>query len=439
MQLAHATMLSSVEGRIQDLLIILPNLANEVSEQEYEEVVSLFDAQGTVYRFLLLDTPSRLLFEFETNRDGGRGGSRPQTDPKEVMRDIIDLRPTMDFRSLMRNWQHEVNLIKQGNALMYERWAQDPFVVKTWGDACLLLQPVHTQRMSYHFLPMELAAHPGTRCLVQPCQLYLEGGNVLRGMRHVILGKDLLRINQDLRAEMIAQEAPLTYRANVARHQPFAVREFAEALGVEEAEVLVLGAETAAPKYTGPREEEKTSYQPLFHIDLYLTLGGWYDNRQAQELAFVASPSLADALLAGTKAGERCQVSHATWQARFDGAATQLAGAGYQVVRLPILLLGGLCYSWNNCLIEVDGDFRRVTLASYQVPDDQDKHDQLNSSLARVEAQVQATYEAYGFVVHWLREDRYGTFRSVVRQRGGLHCITKVLRRTTTAPAPAHT
>jgi hypothetical protein len=431
MQLAHATMLSSVEGRIEDLLIILPNFANAVGEQEYEKVVDLFEAQGTVYRFLLLETPSRLMFQFDTDRSGGKGSTTPRQDPREVMRNVEDLRPVMDFRSLLLNWNDDLAAIQGGSALMYERWAQDPFVVKTWGDACLLLQPVHTQRMSYHFLPMELAAQQHTRCLIQPCPLYLEGGNILRGMRHVLIGKDLLKINTDYRQALIEQEAPLRYRANVPRHLPFAAAEFALALGVETDALLILGAETSASKYIGTTETRKTSYQPLFHIDLYLTLGGWHDQARTAELAFVACTALTDALLTGTSAGARCQAVHAQWQARFDGTTQQLVEAGYHVVRLPILMIDSHCFSWNNCLVEVDGDFRRVTLASYQVPDFHDT-EKLNTALALIETAVAHIYQAHGFEVRWLHEDRFGIFRSVVRQRGGLHCITKVLRRRTT-------
>lgn len=424
-----ATMLSSVEGKIQDILVIFPLIATQESEIEYEEVVSLFQTEGTVFRFLLIQNDFQLNFRFDNFRYGGglrTLGQRPDR-PKEVTRDIIDLTPVMDFPTLLKNWRDELTKIQTSKALMFQRWAQDPFVVKTLGDACVLLQPIFSQRMSYHFLPLELAAQQATNCLVQPCQLYLEGGNVLRGMRHAILGKDLYHANVAYREAVIEKESHGGYRATAKRPQAFDTAEFCTALGVSE--VLILGSDHAAPKY-GMTADDPKSYQPLFHIDLYLTLGGWHGTGNAEELAFVASSRLTRTLLAQAGLADACKLVDASWDARFDEAKSQLQAADYHVVDLPILLAKGYAFSWNNCLIEIDGPHRRVILASYQVDPKLDQNgEQLNPVFAILEPEVERIYRAKGFEVQWLRTAKGDFFRRIVRQGGGLHCITKVLRR----------
>jgi hypothetical protein len=453
-----ASMLSSVAGKIQDILVIFPLIATPDSAKEYEEVVSLFQTEGTVFRFLLIQNDFQLNLPSNNFRDGrlAFGSTDRGVRPKEVMRDIIDLTPVMDFPTLLKNWRDELTKIQTSKALMYQRWAQDPFVVKTLGDACVLLQPIYSQRMSYHFLPMELAAQQATNCLVQPCQLYLEGGNVLRGMRHAIIGKDLYHANVAYREAVIEKETHGGYRATAPIPQAFETAEFCTALGVPE--VLLLGADTSHPKYAAPSGDVTVSYQPLFHIDLYVTLGGWYQDALAYgtaqapiqaavenaadlpaELAFVASSRLARTLLTGAGLAAACRLVDAAWDARFDEAKAQLRAAAYHVEDLPILMAKEFCFSWNNCLIEIDGPYRRVVLASYQVDTARDQNgEQLNAAFAILEPEVERIYRDNGFDVHWLRTERGDFFRRIVRQGGGLHCVTKVLRRTTTyATTPA--
>lgn len=434
MNLPAAQMLSSIAGKIQHLLLVYPNFADQFSEQEYEEVVTLFEAQGTVFRFLLLRSQGTLNFKMDQLRGPLKRGQQQQSHqatlpPQEVMRDIVDLRPVMDFPTLLHNWHEEMGGIRNRNALLYQRWAQDPFVVKTWGGACILLQPVHSQRMCYHFLPMELAAQQATGCLIQPTQLYLEGGNILRGMRHAIIGKDLWRINTQFREAVIEKDRTCEFRGSLKMSQPFDLQEFRDALGVDD--VLLLGDTTLRPKYGDAITSQARSFQPLFHVDLYLSLGGWYDEGQTVELAFVASPQLAIQHLAAQKVARKTRLAEpADWEGRFDAVARQLEGEGYHVVRMPILLHDGRCYSYNNGLVEIDGNDRRITLASYQVPEKLDQQfEQLNSVFQELEAEVERIYNGHGFQVQWLKTTQGDFFRRVVREGGGLHCVTKVLRR----------
>jgi hypothetical protein len=433
MDATQAQMLSSVHGKIDQILVIYPKIATDHSDEEYEEVVKLFDKQGTVFRFLLLQNEIELHCSPTIYRGGGKGHqARPL--PDDVMRDIIDLRPVMDFPTLFQNWKKEIEGIAKRNALLFRRWAQDPFVVKTWGDTCILLQPVYSPLMCYHFLPTELALQSATNCLVQPTPLCLEGGNLLRGMREVIVGKDLVIQNIRLRKAMLAREesrkaGQQTRKASDAlpEIQPFEVEELAKALGG--LPVRTLGAEHSHPKHGEISRLSPQTYQPLFHIDLYLTLGGWHHKEKNKELAFVACSKMTRTLLSGVNAARRNMVPDEAWDAHFDAAATELGAADYHVERLPILFLENLVFSWNNCLVEVDGSHRRVVLASYQVPEADDKDEQLNAVLQVLEPEVQRIYQAQGFEVCWLKTKKGGFFRRIVREGGGLHCVTKVLRR----------
>ena len=189
------------------------------------------------------------------------------------------------------------------------------------------------------------------------------------------------------------------------------------------------------------------TYQPIFHIDMFITLLG-------PDAVLVGSPALGDELL-----GLR---SPFALHDVYDNIAGKLAKTGLEVHRNPLvhrpeigpsftvvelrfmanqpgnealldavndlLALGAResdiarvrtwhHVTWNNCLVENGaGVGHHVYLPTYgHFP---------NQELATIDAEMKALWEKLGFEVHML-----GDFNAFARRQGVVHCIKKYLRR----------
>jgi len=190
------------------------------------------------------------------------------------------------------------------------------------------------------------------------------------------------------------------------------------------------------------------AYQPIFHIDMFVTLAGRRGDRFTM---LVGDPSMADSML-----GTRSPYGLAD---AYDQIARTFAGAGMDVVRNPLVhrptrgrsfsvaelrrigegdaaLLQAVAeltasgadddtavtvrswhhVTWNNCLVEDSATAgRHVYLPTYGAgaPD-----------LAALDAHMATLWEGLGFTVH-----RLADFGSFARRQGVVHCIKKYLRR----------
>jgi hypothetical protein len=214
----------------------------------------------------------------------------------------------------------------------------------------------------------------------------------------------------------------------------------------------------AVPDFAGRREGDEWfldlpsdgvgTYQPVFHIDMFVTLAGRRGDRFTM---LVGDPSMADSML-----GTRSPYGLAD---AYDQIARTFAGAGMDVVRTPLVhrptrgrsfsvaelrrigegdaaLLQAVAeltasgadddtavtvrswhhVTWNNCLVEDSATAgRHVYLPTYGAgaPD-----------LAALDAHMATLWEGLGFTVH-----RLADFGSFARRQGVVHCIKKYLRR----------
>jgi hypothetical protein len=156
--------------------------------------------------------------------------------------------------------------------------------------------------------------------------------------------------------------------------------------------------------------------QPLFHIDMFITLVGRSSSGRYHLL--VGDPAQADALL-----GRRTP-AHAM-QAVFDNIATQLTAAGFEVTRSPLPLVyaddvGRKERRWyfatsNNALVQ-NAPTKHVWLPTYghgawpELRATDDAHQQL--------------WRGLGFEVHQLSD-----FHPFAENLGAVHCIKKYLAR----------
>lgn len=157
--------------------------------------------------------------------------------------------------------------------------------------------------------------------------------------------------------------------------------------------------------------------QPVFHLDLYLTLAGPH-LETGQPIALVGSVRRARDVL-----GQREEAGDA--DDALDTLAAHMASAGYRVARLPLLPFRtelaphGAWYSYNNCLVEVfraaGTTVRRVILPAY------------GSEIGALDAEAARVWSGLGFEVPMAR----GDFATMAQLDGSLRCMTKVLDRAT--------
>lgn len=397
-------LLSSVEGEITAILLVYPGLSCAQGDAEYADIVAAFDPKGKVYRFRQ-EAPD---FSLKVTRLRGSFLNSASQDPRRY-REIQDLRPGTGMRSVVESWDKEIKSLKEKGILSFRRWAQDPFLVLQAPGWTVLLDSLHNRRLCDFFLPLEIAQQAGPEFLVRPTRLYLEGGNVLRGRRAAFIGQDLVQQNM----------------SRLGHSEAEVLQEFQETLGVEA--VLPVGLGHSVPRLQvegGEPGEGGQTWQPLFHIDIFLSLGGM-DAERGEEIVFLARPRLCAALL---QAAGRPKVLASEAEPHADGlfeaVGQQLSAAGFRVIDLPIFFYDRATFSWNNGLVEVYGDHKRVYLPSYRCDHDPE---QLNPSFEILEAQVEAIYAGQGFTVTWFRNGRF--WRTLARHGGSLHCAVKVMAR----------
>ena len=156
--------------------------------------------------------------------------------------------------------------------------------------------------------------------------------------------------------------------------------------------------------------------QPLFHIDMFITLVGRSGSGRYQLL--VGDPSKADALL------RRTTPAHAM-QPVFDNIANQLTNAGFEVARNPLPLIyvddvvrkERLWYfaTANNALVQ-NAPTKQVWLPTYG-------HGAWQELRVIDDAQDQL-WQRLGFDVH-----RLSDFHPFAENLGAVHCIKKYLER----------
>ncbi|HYH27274.1 MAG TPA: hypothetical protein VEA19_00690, partial [Actinomycetota bacterium] len=290
------------------------------------------------------------------------------------------------------------------------------------------LRPVSFERGADDGIAEALAASTPLR--IRRSSLWFHGGYVAVGDHFILVGRDCVEATLTMRAERGAPAPPPD-----ADPDAYVAALFEEELDPRR-KVILVGTDRPVPQRTARsvvvdgRErleivnEAAGRAQPLFHIDLFLSLAGRGPSGRYRIL--VGSPGLADRMLG------RATVDHGM-DALFDDIAEQLADEGFEVVRNPLPLtyadgereIDGQTRSvrvWyfatsNNCLVQIDEDAgNQVWLPSYG--------HRGWSDLAATDAENERIWQSLGFNVRTLP-----SFHAFAQRSGALGCITKVLER----------
>lgn len=339
-------------------------------------------------------------------------------------------------------------------------WAEDGYVALTDSvdDTRYLMEPWEFPRAGDALISESVQDHAPIRSGQAP--LIFQGGNCLVGDSFWLLGRDYFADS----IELLNRPRPPVSAPEGATSEAFAAQLFADYVDAERTLILV-GATRPIPvrHYYGKREESGYfldvagdgvgTFQPIFHIDMFITLVG--ADEQGLFDVLVGSPSLGDELLGTTSPYSLDDV--------YDAIAEDLANAGLNVHRNPLvhyptigrsftvdelratagqpgnevlleavseLVTAGAADStpvavrswhhitWNNCLVENSRSDagRHVYLPTFG-------HGPYRE-LAKVDDRMKVLWEERGFAVHML-----GDFNVFARRQGVVHCIKKYLRR----------
>lgn len=288
-------------------------------------------------------------------------------------------------------------------------WAQDHAVVL---EGPVLLRSSSFRRRGDEGIAAQVAEATGIE--LRSSDLVFEGGDVLIGDDFVLVGSDSVEATRTLRSDPDPDATVERFRHELGRN------------------VHAVGCRTRVPpRLTRPIEVDGTERleiihdgvgkrQPLFHLDLFVTLAG--RSAEGRYRVLVGSPSLADDLLG------RSTLPHAM-DGLFDEIAEELERMDFDVVRNPLPLThadgsrdGNAIRLWyfataNNALVQIDaatGD--HVWLPTYG--------HRAWSELAVTDAANRRIWEDLGFTVHELP-----SFHAFAQKIGALGCIVKVLER----------
>ncbi len=253
--------------------------------------------------------------------------------------------------------------------------------------------------------------------------LYFQGGNIL-------IADDFYLLGADYPANSLRYIGSVLLPRPGESPEALIRRLYGEYLDVER-EVVYVGSTIPVPTQREQRIEvngqpwrefvhagnEAGTAQPIFHIDMFISLAGRGDDGRYRVL--VGDPRMAAELL-----GERV-APHAMAEV-FDNIARGLERRGLAVTRNPLPLVyvddpGERLRSWyfataNNALVEIRGDGRQVFLPTYAYGDWEvlDVVDRRNAEI----------WSDLGFEPRML-----GDYHPFAENLGAVHCIKKYLAR----------
>lgn len=291
-------------------------------------------------------------------------------------------------------------------AIRASTFAQDLLIPFEDADMRSLMAPFSPEYPYWNqFLPLCLLREPHTR--LKPVFTYFQGGNILMGEGYAVVGKDTWSQNEGL------------YGLSLWDFE----QHLKSILHVEK--VFITGSED--PMASTPADFSQGEYQPVFHIDMYITLAG-PDDSDGTELVFVGD-------LAGKGAARAAcpddPISILLWQIQYelDRAANDLSRRKigtrrFKVVRIPLYLdyegARGQFLSFNNCLVEVNGGEKTIFAPSYLQDEEAD------AEIRQLQDRTEAIFASCGFRTIWLE----GNYLSLARMsKGSLHCLANVIRR----------
>jgi hypothetical protein len=432
--------LSSVYGRIEQVLLVRAGFDNASCDSSLREIISKYEAHGIEVLVLEKDAPQP---KPSLHNSADMSFEHPMVSEMLQRGRHTELKAEMNLAM----WQREFEVITEiGLPLVHSEWAQDGFCVLVHdAQTQVLLQSLSSRRFLDQFVSYELALKRKLSMYLMPTLTEWEGGNVLVGDKFALVGKNTLASNWQKTIQQL-QDSDRADQILISKAFDLMKQDMEAQLGLEE--VIWVG-------YPNVRRDlmnqKHFCYQPLFHIDLFLTLGG--KDAAGSEILFLSDPSLGWALLRsaglhdfiGPTGLVACDGEPLTEQMVaysicrdtndfFDAYnKSSMAKRQFRLVSLPMLIEAGVVYSWNNCLVEVANESSKAFVPNYIMADAGSRA--LVPSEVRMNQKMRVLQDAVERIMQeqGIREivwTGHGIFmQHFSRRKGSLHCLTKVLRR----------
>lgn len=375
--------LSSVYGKIdQILLAYIGQEENILNSQVDRRYAKLFEAFGDRVSFVVL-------------------GNFAQKEGDRFKSHLADI--GFDPRLI----QIHTPMTRQGH--QHLEFVQDPFVImETHDKEPVILEPYQAYLLENGYLAEQFADVTGYGVL--PTRYHLEGGNILVGDNYALIGRNLLERNRlDFYPELPLEEA-----------EKRITEEFQRLLGMR----YIFWIGNALPEdfpledLAGPEKQ-----QPFYHIDLFLTLAG--KDTYGDEIILLAEidDNAIDKDVAQVKALQQMATALNAVKGQIEKISKAMAGPRFNVVEIPMsgkFPVPGdaktfVPYSYNNAQVECYHGISRIYLPDFP---DSEAH----------KADLQKTLHGLGFKRPVFIEHAFDVYAT---KKSGLHCITKVLKRST--------
>lgn len=319
-----------------------------------------------------------------------------------------------DAASVVRAWglhasaEARLQLIEAPAGVRLTPWARDPMIAARALDGRIVLLAGAALERRDDFAAPDLLA-PYSLAEIRRTDAPLEGGDLLFGDDVTLVGADTVDRVGGLSKIRSALDGPCGQLIVVEARQ--------ESPGKTEAQATIAGeAWTEVTRYF----EKPGSRQPIFHIDMFVSLTG--RRRGDREIVLVGDPRLAAEVLGRP-------LAPGANAAAFDDVADSLRGQGLHVMRnpLPYYYMDDLQErrrTWiyaptNNVLLQSGGANGDVVWMPTFGHDNWPEFEAIDAANA-------ALWRGFGYEVRPIPDGQL-----MAENLGGLHCLANVIARQT--------
>jgi hypothetical protein len=330
----------------------------------------------------------------------------------------------------VKNWiktkkfENRSTIISMPKYINITVWAEDPYLIAEDEDSGekYFIEPHSFPRWEDGFIAFIAAQELGYKRVKLP--LYFEGGNIL-------IGDDFFLMGADYPLESLNQTIKMIKPKEEESEIDMLTRVYNEYLD-RSRKIIYVGSTLPVPsnktteiEINGEKWEEKLfqnneggTLQPLFHIDMFITLAGRGENGKYRVV--VGDPRLAAQIL-------ELDIEEYAMPELFDDIAQGMEANGFEVIRLPLPVVyfddrekkerSWYFTTYNNCLVEIiSQNEKTIWLPTYGYGNWE--------VLKKTDDYAKAVYEGLGFKVIMLTD-----YHPLAAGMGSLHCIKKYLER----------
>lgn len=288
------------------------------------------------------------------------------------------------------------------------RWVQDPFYIANDSLGRYILMPSNAAPET-KMLCLELAIY--LQCRVKRTKLLFEGGNMLRIGNTMLVGKDTAFINK------VEQQGAFLN----PRQKTWLALENEVKMAFSTSHIIWIGLQRKISHgFEGPAFAPATSWQPFFHLDLFL-LPAANDPNGNPRMLVGKIENLNDEKLS---INQRSQIAQIEQQLNEVIALITYEMPQIKIARLPIITkvegnrmaVQSLCNGW----VESWGTQTKAFLPDFRnhLSSNQDA-----KQTERFQLEAEATLKAWNIHCRWIDMG----FRELSREGGALHCSVKIL------------